>query len=200
MTITKKQLKTESAISYTCVTTMAGLIQNLTGIDFFNKLDSHFDTPIPTQIKNILLFNDYDSLAVLKDFDEDCFTDVQQYMRNVFDKTMLEDGKENVRDYLGRFEKCQTKFEFTSGQKQWLVIIVTKCNELSSRRPIPTVASSNVMEHNIEALRKLLQNWTFAQESLIEVTHRTSNVFDSVFNFSVFPILVSETRFQIRSN
>lgn len=86
-------------------------------MDFLNKLDSHFDTPIPTQIKKILLLNDYDSLAVLKEFDDHCMADVQQYMRNVFDANILKENEETIADYLGRFAKCQPKFEFTSGQK-----------------------------------------------------------------------------------
>lgn len=144
------------------------------------KLDTYLATPIPIQLKNILLVNDYDSLAVLKEFDNDCLTEVQDYMRNVFDVTML-NGNENVQNFLGHFVNCQHKFEFTSGQKQWLSIIVKKCNELSSRRQtVSTVESADITENDIESLRHLLQKWTLANELLIEVTqqpfcHNSSN-------------------------
>lgn len=105
-------------------------IYQLNGLDFFNALEKHLDAVIPIHIKNILLLCDYDSVAVLHDFDQTAMNEVRDYLRYVFHENMLAED-EHAFDFLSRFTNCQDKFEFSSGQRKWLSIIANACKVLS---------------------------------------------------------------------
>lgn len=148
---------------------MEQTIYTLNGEPFFEELESHLETTIPLTIKKLLLLCDYDSIAVLKDFNENCITEIRDYLRNILEETMLNEN-EKMEEFLGRFVQCKQKFEFTGGQRQWLHLIVEKCKNLNTKRPIQTNhigdSSSVITTDDLKSLRTLLRNWTLKQEKL----------------------------------
>lgn len=149
-------------------------IYNLNGIAFFSAFEKHINTAIPMAIKKILLLCDYDSLIVIQHFDENCISDMEQFLRNTFDESFL-DENENTSLYLGRFSQCQKKFQFTSGQKTWLKIIAKTCKDLSAQRPPENKCCSNIpspiSQIELDKLKKILHSWISVQTTLVEVRY-----------------------------
>lgn len=147
---------------------------------FFEKLDEYFETTINPTMRKVLLLCDYDSIAVLKDLNDDQINGIEMYIQNVFDESMLIET-ETMRDFLGRFVDCKHKFQFTLGQRQWLQIIANKCKDLNSKRPIKTNhirgSQTTLTNDDLKSLCVLLRNWTLQQNELSKVRETLQNCF-----------------------
>lgn len=88
------------------------LIEN----EFFDSLEKSLKLKIPEVLRNILIFHDFDSVGVFSRFDEVFIDKIQTFMRLKFNEDMVPDGK-TIADFLGKFSKNQTQFQFTVGQR-----------------------------------------------------------------------------------
>jgi hypothetical protein len=104
------------------------------GIEFFDILEKHLDLKIPKSIKNVLTFNQYDTIYTLSEFNNDSISEIQECMRHIFEKDMIDD-EENIADYLGKFTKVQSKFILLSGELKLINIMVETCRRLYALQP-----------------------------------------------------------------
>lgn len=92
------------------------------GNDFFNLLDQHLKATIPPLIKKNLMLSEYNCAIVLAKFDDASISSIEDNVKNNLDAEMLLEG-ETLKDYLGRFSKCQQKFKFMDGHRKCFSII-----------------------------------------------------------------------------
>ncbi|KAJ6646527.1 hypothetical protein Bhyg_01740, partial [Pseudolycoriella hygida] len=97
-------------------------------------LENHLQLEIPITIKNVLSFNSYDTIISLNEFNDNSIAEIEDCMRNVFEKDMLHEG-ETIADYLGKFTKVQKKFILLSGERKFIEIMATTCKRLYALQP-----------------------------------------------------------------
>lgn len=112
-----------------------------TGNEFFKVVESCLQVKISETIKNILIFNKYDCAFTFSKFDASAIDEIQNCMRDTFDKDFLE-GNESVTDYLGKFAKKQKKFILFSGEIRLLHSIAEMCQQLYKGQPVVDNSSS----------------------------------------------------------
>lgn len=109
-------------------------LAQITGLKFFEALETHINSKIPPTLQNVLLINHYDSAIVLSTFDDDSTSEIQNFMRHIFVKEMLNEN-ENMCDYLGRFTSIQAKFIVVSGDIRLIKRMVEICKRLYALQP-----------------------------------------------------------------
>lgn len=116
-----------------------------TGDNLFALLEKDLKIEIPTLIKNVLKFFDYNCAIILAKLDDPSISSIEQNVRKDISADILLPG-EKIEDYLGRFTKCQEKFKFFDGQRKWLELIGQTCRRFVGDidPPTPTVTPPNV--------------------------------------------------------
>lgn len=104
------------------------------GNAFFDVFERFLKVNIPSTLKNVLTLNHYDTIFTLSEFDEDSVKEIQEFMRNVFVKEML-DENENMCDYLERFTNIQTKFVLISGDIRLIKRMSETCKRMYALQP-----------------------------------------------------------------
>lgn len=116
---------------------------NCSGNNFFYRLQKLMNAEVAVTLKRILMLNHWDSALVFQTFNQNSITDIESFMRHVFNDKMLKTN-ETLADYLGRFEKCPEKFVLSSGQIVTMQLIADTCRKIK----ITDVAPVNLKIYN----------------------------------------------------
>lgn len=163
------------------------LALNCAGNEFFDILEKNLRTKISKLIRNILIINDLDTSLIFATFNDNTIGDLENFTRNVLNINMLQ-GDETMADYLGRYVKCQEKFEFSYGQKLMIKMIADACVKFYAPHPTTRRTDSLMMNHqisnhdyhgeqqndaskmsNISELFRSIYKWIRSQETLKQV-------------------------------
>lgn len=131
---------------------------NCSGNSFFYRLEKLMNAKITETIKRILILNDWDSALVFRAFNKNSISDIESFMKHVFNDKML-NANETLVDYLGRFGKCQEKFVLSSGQKVTMQLIADTCRKIkiADVAPVIDVTSDSGSAHS-EGQHETCQN------------------------------------------
>lgn len=143
----------------------------------FDLLEKEFKTKIPTLIRKVLQFFEYNCVIILARLDEASIGLIETNIRNDISADML-DPQEKLEDYLGRFSKCQQKFKFLDGQRKWLELIAEICRSFVGNIDSlsPTVPTKNVpatIENGNFVTRITIHKESFYIH-FVQVNHRIS--------------------------
>jgi hypothetical protein len=123
--------------------------------DFFKELEKYVNFNIPIQIQNILNLNCYCSAVTMSRFNETSIRDIEHFMRNVFNDSMIEVNSSR-RAYLGIFENNQSNFMLLSGQKTLLTIISEYCSALyksaDGEKSVQKPSSSEIIDASLQTV------------------------------------------------
>jgi hypothetical protein len=126
-------------------------VVNITGREFFDKLQEVIGTEIPILVRNVLLINDVDRAILLSRFDKDSITAIENFIKHDFTRDMVPKG-EKKENYLGKYMKQQDKFTISLGHKMIIDLMVDTCRKYTTANvtPTETVASQISNDRNIE--------------------------------------------------
>lgn len=121
---------------------------NCSGIVFFNKLEKAIESTVPEVLRNILLVNDIDCASVLSKLNNEFLGNIEKFMKNDFNADMIPEDH-CIDDYLGKYRKHQQNFEFSTGQRIIINLMVEGC-----KKKAQTVTNPNGVENSAEALER----------------------------------------------
>lgn len=75
-------------------------MKTLKGDELFNHLEISVGFAIPSDIKKILQLTYYNTAITLSKFDNNSMNEIEQFMRDDFDSTMIDD-EDQIENYLG---------------------------------------------------------------------------------------------------
>ena len=165
-------------------TTEEDPLLNLFAEDFFKRLEEALQIKVPTVLQNILLINDIDCAQVLSRLDEDAVQRIERFMKEDFTGAMIPDNQP-INQYLGKYALCQQKFNFSSGHKIVIKIIVEHCAKTlridsSFKKALP---SSRVQQQESET-QNLNRPGICTPEAKAELKKKLINLlFQSLFSW-----------------
>lgn len=113
----------------------------LSGTALFDRLEIELTISISPAIRNVLTLNGTDSVAVIEKIDESYIQRIEEFMKNDFTADMRSDETEPMKDFLGIYTNCQTRFKFSAGQRIIIKMIVNFCIKVFPNNPNPVVTS-----------------------------------------------------------
>lgn len=110
--------------------------------DFFTYLEEYVKYPVPELIKNILIFNGYDTAISLSKLDEDSLNEIETTMRNVFNASLIPET-DSLQAYVGVFHKNFKQFVLFSGQKRFIKTLAEACYKFCNPETSPAAIAGN---------------------------------------------------------
>lgn len=148
-----------------------------TGTEFFTKFEQYAKFKIPSPLKRVLILCSYDRVASLSGFDEKSVAEIEEFVRNIFNKDMIP-ANESIDDYLGIFSKIQTKYVIMSGEKNLLEKASQICAMVyrDQNEDIISDVPSGTHPENLDGASITIPN----QRPMLPATISTSDLFDTL--------------------
>lgn len=90
---------------------------------FWNLLEKESSINVPSYIKNILRFNNFDNSLSFRHITANTIQELEEFFRDVM-KDFLE-PETDLQLFYGRYHKCPEKFQFMIGNKHLIGELVT---------------------------------------------------------------------------
>jgi hypothetical protein len=156
---------------------------NSFGDEFFTILEKDLQIKIPLILRNILYINDIDCAQVLSRVDDEAVHRIEDFMKKEFTATMIPGNDTQMMQYLGKYEFSQQKFNFSSGHKIILKMIIEHCAKcLSVASALKPTPSSGSQEED-SASENLNQSDSETADAVRMKTTLINLLFQSLFSW-----------------